>query len=495
MPESASGGFSGREPRDALLLEAMITLRTKRASGPREIARPAIATVIAAVAAAMPLGCRSGERAPPNVLLITVDTLRADHLGSYGFAFDTSPSIDALAADGVVFEKAIAAAGKTTPAHASIMTSRYTREHSIGHGNGDSALSTEATLAEHFRDAGYATAAFVSNILLTRRVGLGRGFDLFDDELTTPEINRPHVVERLARDTTERALGWLRDTGERPFFLWVHYQDPHGPYTPPPSERDRFQLPAAPDEKELPVQRGNSARGGIPAYQVLPNLRRLSEYVSRYAGEIFYADRWIGEIIAAADAEVGRDTIVLLTADHGESFGENDHYFKHTHTTTPEVARVPLIIRAPGLAPERRSEIASHVDVLPTLLDLAGLPVPFDASGVSLAPLAGKPARRLERFVFCDNGGQLSAYRNDTFVWMTGVGSAWMDPEKRAARPGVPKWAVFRWTPGGGWARTADDAPLPADVDAYAADAVAMNPLRPPTEEEIERLRALGYAD
>jgi arylsulfatase len=499
MPESAGGGLSGREPRDAaLLLEAMITLRTKRTTGPHTIAHPVIAiaiSAIAAVAGAMPVGCRSRDRVPPNVLLITVDTLRADYLGSYGFAFDTSPSIDALAAEGVVFEKAIAAAGKTTPAHASIMTSRYTREHSIGHGNGDSALSTEVTLAEHFRDAGYATAAFVSNILLTRRVGLGRGFAVFDDELTTPEINRPHVVERLARDTTERALAWLRDTGDRPFFVWVHYQDPHGPYTPPPPERDRFRLPAAPDEKVLPIQRGNSARGGIPAYQVLPDLRRVSEYASRYAGEIFYADRWIGEIIAAADAEGGRDTVVLLTADHGESFGENDHYFKHTHATTPEVARVPLIIRAPGLSPERRSEIASHVDILPTLLDLAGLPIPSHASGISLAPLAGKPARRLERFVFCDNGGQLSAYRDDTFVWMTGVGSAWVDPKKRGARPGAPKWAVFRWTPGGGWARTADDAPLAAEVDAYAADAVAMNPLQPPTEEEIERLRALGYAD
>jgi arylsulfatase A-like enzyme len=471
----------------------MIDPRAKLAAATCAIWRSATAAIaIAAIAGAMPVGCRPGEHPRPNVLLITVDTLRADHLGTYGMSFDTSPNIDALAAGGVVFEKAIAAAGKTTPAHASILTSRYVREHSVGHGNGSSALGTEPTLAEYFRDAGYATAAFVSNILLTRRVGLGRGFDVFDDELTTPEINRPHVVERIAQDTTERALAWLRDPANRPFLLWIHYQDPHGPYTPPPAVRDRFRFPAAPDEKELPIQRGNAASGGIPPYQVLPNLRRVSEYRSRYAGEIFYADHWIGEIIAAADTAGAGDTIVLLTADHGESFGENGYYFKHTHTTTPEVARVPLIIRARGLAAERRSEVVSHVDILPTLLDLAGLPIPSDASGISLVSLAGKPAKRLERFVFCDNGGQLSAYRDDTFLWMVGVGHAWGEPEERE---GESKWARFRWSLGGGWSRAAAGATVPAEVSAYAAEAVPMNHLPPPTEEEIERLRALGYAD
>jgi arylsulfatase A-like enzyme len=275
----------------------------------------------------------------------------------------------------------------------------------------------------------------------------------------------------------------------------VHYQDPHGPYTPPPPLRDRFHLPAPPGEKDLPIQRGNTARGGIPPYQVLPDLRKRSEYESRYAGEIFFADRSIGELIAAADADGRRDTVVLLTADHGESLGEYGHYFKHTHTTTPDVARVPLILRAPGMAPERRSEIVSHVDVLPTLLDLAGLPVPADASGISLAPLAGGPEQWLERFVYCDNGGQLSAYRGDTFVWMAGVGSPWRKARGEAGVPFAPSWAHFHWTSGGDWAPTGDGAPLPAEVGAYAEDATAMNPLPPPGEEQIEQLRALGYVD
>jgi arylsulfatase len=454
--------------------------------------------VVAAVAASLPLACRSREFVPPNVLVITVDTLRADHLGSYGFGFDTSPNIDALANESVVFDKAIAAAGKTTPAHASIMTSRYTREHTIGHGNGSSSLTGATTLAERFRDAGYATAAVVSNILLTRRVGLDRGFDVFDDELTAPDANRPFVLERLAPDATDRALAWLRDNGKRPFFLWVHYQDPHGPYTPPPALRDRFRIPGPPDEKELPLRRGNTARGGIPAYQVLPELRRASEYRGRYAGEIFFADQSIGALVAAADAasaQSGRDTIVLLTADHGESFGEQGHYFKHTHTTTPDVARVPLILRAPGRTPERRAEIVSHVDILPTLLDLAELPLPKGASGVTLAPLLGKSEQELERYVYCDNGGQLSAYRGDGFFWMVGVGSAWRRANGESDAPFAPSWARFRWAPNGRFVLVDDKAPLPNAVGSYARGAAAMNLLPPPTDAEVERLRALGYVE
>lgn len=471
------------------------TLRPRRGAG----LHPALAFAIAAaLAGSLPLACRSREFVPPDVLVITVDTLRADHLGSYGFGFDTSPNIDALARESIVFDKAIAAAGKTTPSHAAIMTSRYTREHTIGHGNGSSSLVGETTLAEHFRDAGYATAAVVSNILLTRRVGLDRGFDVFDDELTAPDANRPQVLERLAPDTTERTLAWLRDGGTRPFFLWVHYQDPHGPYTPPEALRERFRIPGPPEERELPLQQGNTARGGIPAYQVLPELRRASEYRGRYAGEIFFADQSIGTLLDAAEAssaERGRDLVVLLTADHGESFGEHGHYFKHTHTTTPDVARVPLMLRAPGRTPERRSEIVSHVDVLPTLLELAGLPLPGDASGVSLAPLLGKPERQLERFVYCDNGGQLSAYRGDGFFWMAGVGSAWRRAGGENDVPFAPSWAWFRWAATGRWVLHDDKAPLPGEVAAYARRATVMNPLPPPTDAEIERLRALGYVD
>ncbi|MBW2398486.1 MAG: sulfatase, partial [Deltaproteobacteria bacterium] len=424
----------------------------------------ALAAMTCCLAAAwLPLACGPANESRPNVLLITIDTLRADHLGTYGFRFDVSPEIDALAEQSVVFERAIAASGKTAPSHAAIMTSGYTREHSIGHGNGTSTLSDRVTLAEIFHEAGYATAAFVSNILLTRRIGFDRGFEVFDDELSAPESNRPKVVERLAPDTTARAIEWLNARNERPFFLWVHYQDPHGPYTPPAEAADRFDIPGAPDEAELPVRAGNNASGGIPPYQALPGLYRVSEYRSRYAGEIFFADEWVGKLLARAGADDKRETIVLLTADHGESFGEYGHYFKHTHTTTPDVAHVPLILRAPGLTPERRDDLVSHVDIAPTLLELAGLRASSDASGVALANRSGAALPAPERFVYCDNGGQLSAYRGDGFHWLVGVGSAWQSREGRTPLPFTPNSAFFRWSPAGRWLRTKEPNPLPAE--------------------------------
>jgi arylsulfatase len=456
----------------------------------------ALAAMTCCLAAAwLPLACGPANESRPNVLLITIDTLRADHLGTYGFRFDVSPEIDALAEQSVVFERAIAASGKTAPSHAAIMTSGYTREHSIGHGNGTSTLSDRVTLAEIFHEAGYATAAFVSNILLTRRVGFDRGFEVFDDELSAPEPNRPEVVERLAPDTTARAIEWLNARNERPFFLWVHYQDPHGPYTPPAEAADRFDIPGAPDEAELPVRAGNNASGGIPPYQALPGLHRVSEYRSRYAGEIFFADEWVGKLLARASADDKRETIVLLTADHGESFGEYGHYFKHTHTTTPDVAHVPLILRAPGLTPERRDDLVSHVDIAPTLLELAGLRASSDASGVALAKRSGAALPAPERFVYCDNGGQLSAYRGNGFHWLVGVGGAWQSREGRTPPPFTPNSAFFSWSPAKRWLRAKEPMPLPAEIGRYAEQATAMTSLPPPGEADVERLRALGYVD
>jgi arylsulfatase len=471
----------------------MLLEKSSRASPGRRVgARVALTCSLAA--AWLPLGCGPATEARPNVLLITIDTLRADHLGAYGFRFDVSPAIDALADESVVFERAIAASGKTAPSHAAIMTSGYTREHSIGHGNGTSKLSDRVTLAETFHEAGYATAAFVSNILLTRRIGFDRGFEVFDDELGTPEANRPQVFERLAPDTTARAIEWLIARDERPFFLWVHYQDPHGPYTPPAEAADRFDIPAAEGEAELPIRAGNNESGGIPPYQALPGLNRVSEYRGRYAGEIFFADEWIGKLLARAD-DAARETIVLLTADHGESFGEYGHYFKHTHTTTPDVAHVPLILRAPDLAPGRRNDLVSHVDIAPTLLELAGLAGSADASGVALASRSGDALPAPERFVYCDNGGQLSAYGGGGFHWLVGVGYAWRSTEGRTPLPFQPNSAYFSWNPTRSWLRTKEPIPLPAEISRYAEHPTAITPLAPPSEAELEQLRALGYVD
>ncbi len=444
------------------------------------------ASFVIATIAAWAFGCDAVET-PPDVLLITIDTLRADRLGVYGYPLDTSPHIDALAAQGAVFDRAIAAAGRTTPAHASIFTSRYVRGHTIGFRNGDSELRGGATLAEIFSDAGYATGAFVGNILLAGRLGFARGFDVYDDDLTTPERNRPRVVERRADDTTDRALRWLAQATERPTFLWVHYQDPHGPYTPPAPFDTHFEIAAPADEPELRLA---GVGGRLPRYQAIDGLRRPSDYEELYCGEIAYVDRAIGRLLSAFDAR-GRAAVVLLTADHGESLGEEGHYFKHTHTTTPDVAHVPLILRAPGIAPQRRGELVSHVDVLPTLLELAGLPLPADAAGIALGPplLAGEALP--ERHVFCDHGEQLSAYTSGGFLRVQGAGVPW-----RSSGESLPTHADrYRWEDDGSFRRTAKRVPLPPEVTAYAERVTRMQRLPPPKGEQLERLRALGYAE
>jgi arylsulfatase A-like enzyme len=418
-----------------------------------------------------------------------VDTLRADHLGAYGFASDTSPHLDALAAKSALFERAIAASSRTAPSHASMMTSRWVREHSIGHHNGSTRLAaTEATLAATFRQAGYATAAFISNAMLQRRVGLDRGFDHYDDELSLSEVNRADAFERRAEETTVRASAWLSDLRDTPFLLWVQYNDPHGPYVPPPPYDERFQLAGAPDEAPLPVLYVQRGWFGIPAYQALPGLRRPSEYRSRYAGEIRYFDEWLGRLLAVAERAAGsRDLAVLLTADHGESFGEEDFYFSHGHATTPDLSHVPFLLRAPGVAPGRRAEIAHHVDILPTLLDLAGLAIPADARGIALAPALRGEAAFPDRTVFCDVGAEVGAYRSDLFL-RARLGASLGD-----TRSGT--WTAYRWRPGGNLAAAADAEALRSDIEAYARVRSPTAAAAELSTAEATRLRALGYLE
>ena len=269
-------------------------------------------------------GCSAHRNEPiENVLLVSVDTLRADFVHAYGFEQPDTPNMDALAARGALFEEAFAAATLTAPAHASIMTSRWARHHSIGTRNGETRLEGAVTLAEAFRKAGYATAAFVSNVVLRRRSGLDRGFDVYDDDLTQGEANRLAFFERSAERTVRGALAWLDDSPDAPLFLWVHLQDPHGPYTPPDAYRGRLAEVPLRAKRPLGPLSGNTGRAGIPAYQVLEGVRKTAVYAQRYAEEVMFADEWLGNLVSAFERHsASHRAIVLLTADHGESMGE-----------------------------------------------------------------------------------------------------------------------------------------------------------------------------
>ncbi|MSR61527.1 MAG: hypothetical protein EXS08_03640 [Planctomycetes bacterium] len=324
-------------------------------------------------------GC--GPSAPPRaVVLVTCDTLRADRLGCYGYERETSPNLDALAREALVFEAAWSTAPLTGPALSALLTGRMPEE--LGLSDNRNVLSGAATtLAERLSAAGIDTAAVVSNWVLRKRAdlpeaGVQQGFAAFDDRMTAREPARPDLKERLAPDTTDAALAWLdAHDARRPFFLWVHYQDPHGPYTPPAD--CLAALARAPtDEPELAVGPDEKGRGALPKYQVVDAERRPEVYRARYDAEIRFFDREFGRLLEGLRARGVLDSALLVfTADHGESLGERGYYFSHGQHLHRELVQVPLVVRAPGgvRAPGRMAAPASHLDLFPTTLAFFGL--------------------------------------------------------------------------------------------------------------------------
>jgi arylsulfatase A-like enzyme len=357
--------------------------------------------------------------------------------------------------------------------------------HGIGSLNGPTRLDGEETLAVRLRAAGYATAAFIGNQVLKRRIGLDAGFDVYDDELPSHEANRAEFFERPAGPTTERALRWLGEQGDRPVFLWVHYQDPHGPYTPPAPFDGYFPELVRSDDAPLPLLADDSGRNGIPVYQRFGDERRPSEYARRYAGEVAAFDASLGALLAAFKQR-GRPRVIAFTADHGESFGEDGYWFVHGHASTPELSRIPLVLVAPGLAPARRNELAHHVDVMPTLLELAGVAVPAELDGLALGPYLRDGAPLPDRTVFCDAGHDQAAYRSDRYFrfWLP-LGT----PASRASQ------GTFRWRPGSLPELMPQDAALARELVRYRADRKKVRYHGESlSAEELARLRALGYA-
>ncbi len=301
-------------------------------------------------------GCNRVEGRPnaaperPNLLLVTIDTLRADHVGAYGAEDAQTPTLDGLAREGTRFTTAVASAPLTLPSHASMLTGIHPPGLGVRH-NGLYRLDGDfETLAERLRAEGWATAAVIGAFVLHRSTGLDQGFDLYDDE-TSPEAATPSgFLERRAEAVTERALAWL-ETAPRPFFLWVHYYDPHARYQPPPPFAERF-----------------AARP--------------------YDGEIAYVDAQLGRLLAGMrGAGALANTLVVATSDHGESLGEHDE-IDHGYALYDSVLSVPFLMRGPGVPVGRVVEdVVSGVDVTPTALDLLGLPSPPDLDGRSLRAL------------------------------------------------------------------------------------------------------------
>ena len=409
--------------------------------------------VVAAIGA-----CSPGPSAPTyegaNVLLVTIDTLRADRLGAYGYAAGETPRLDRVASEGIRFDQAISPMPMTLPSHTSLMTALEPYQHGV-RDNADFELPADLfMLAETFRDGGYETGAFVAAYVLHSRWGLDRGFDLYNDDGVhgIDDLGSGSELERRGDVVVEAALPWLLADRQAPFFGWVHLYDPHAPYDAPE--------PWGTDFADEP-----------------------------YDGEVAFTDSVVGGLLDdMAAAGVLDNTIVVITADHGEDLqdhGELGHGLFIYDTTV----RVPLLLRLPDLAAAGTviNEQVRLLDVGPTLLDLTGLPVPDGITGRSMAAFAAAP------------GDPRAAYSETMFPrWHLGWQELYAlraDGYKYILAP-RPELYDLRADPGE-TRNIVDDLPdladdLRARIEALGAD-VDDSTRRGMTGDAASHLRALGY--
>ena len=330
----------------------------------RDLLLGLLVTVAAvALVAGLRLGDLSRRRQAavrPNVLLVGLDTVRVDALGAYGSAGARTSTIDALARRGTLFGRALAQAPVTGPSFASILTGRYPVEHTVVHST-RLLPESELTVAERFQQRGYETAAFVSCSIVSREYGFAQGFDHFDQRFDR-HYDGGHY-ERGAVAVTDAALGWLgKRSPDRPFFAWVHYFDAHAPYQP-----HGFGAidPAVGTLRALRAF-GSDREGRERA---LPSIRAL------YDGEVAHVDRQLGRLMGALEAAgMTERTLVVVVADHGEELFDHDDFFGHFTQLTQSVLQVPMLMAGPAVPKGRRvGQWVETVDLLPTLLSLAGL--------------------------------------------------------------------------------------------------------------------------
>jgi arylsulfatase A-like enzyme/tetratricopeptide (TPR) repeat protein len=309
-------------------------------------------------------GCRQNSLRRPNILIVTVDTLRADRVGCYGYGMDLTPNVDGLAKEGIVFEHAVAQVPLTWPSHAALFTGTYPFHNGVQDFTGQPLSGRFRTLAESLQANGYTTGAIVSSFVLDRSWGLARGFDSYDDAFAGQQFFHKDLglVERRAEESVNHAISWLGTHANQPFFLWLHLYDPHSPYDPPEPFRSRFAK-------------------------------------QPYEGEIAYADRELGRLFAwlkQAPDNLYDNTLIVFLSDHGESLGEHGEK-EHGFFVYDSTVRVPLVVKPPRtakLAAQRVAVAVETIQVGPTVLEMAGVedPIQKQFQAASLLPfMSGKP--------------------------------------------------------------------------------------------------------
>ena len=297
-----------------------------------------------------------GTRAK-NLLLVSIDTLRADHLGCYGYAAAQTPRLDALARSGLRFARATTVVPLTLPAHTSLMTGTFPAWHGVRDNGGFYVGDDQNTLAETLRAKGYRTGGFISSFVLDSRWGIAQGFETYFDNFDLEKYGDQggmDIIQRPGSETVDRAVSWLGEDRDRPFFAWVHLYDPHTPYEAPEPFRSRF-----------------------PA-----NL------VGAYDAEIAAADAQLGRLLDTLELQ-GRlaETLVVVTGDHGEMLGEHGEA-THGFFIYDAATHIPVIVSGPGVPAREVADQVRIVDLMPTALEVLGLPVPPSVQGTSLMPLA-----------------------------------------------------------------------------------------------------------
>jgi arylsulfatase A-like enzyme len=367
----------------------------KNPSGPkRRVATVLLLSTVLCIAALLVSCGTSPDEARPNIVLIVIDALRADHLGCYGYGRPTSPVIDALAADGILFETAITQAPWTKASFSSFLTSFYTFQHGVVDWAGVMPESL-VTLPEALADEGYSTVCVVNMIGMGGRFGVLKGFE---------KVSESGKSGRDAGGATADAIEYLREIPQ-PFFMLLHYFDVHQPYTPPPRYVDLINV----DTDIDPFGRKSLWRRGKDG---LPSRKAVDKTMLLYDGCIRYVDDSLARLFDFLEEEGMRDnTIIILTADHGEAFWEHG-VDTHGSTVYDEVLKVPLIISWPATIAGAKS-VASQVrliDLFPTVLEMARASDACRGEGVSLLPLMeGRQVEAGEKLLpahiaYADNG-------------------------------------------------------------------------------------------
>jgi arylsulfatase A-like enzyme len=482
------------------------TIDRTLAQTPRSSPASFLALALALSACLLTLACTGSTADRPNVLLITVDTLRPDYLSFTGYDRETSPNLDALINKGTWFSRAVAPVARTTPALGSLLTGLHPHHHGIRRIFDN--LSTEATtLAQVAKQNDYQTAAIVSNHVIKKARGLNAGFDIYD--------NSGDV--RNAKMTTSAALLRMRELKrDQAMFVWVHYIDPHVPYRPPAQYVEAFDPgydgPYAKHFGGRPGSVGNKAyphdlpKAEAVFHNNLPD--RVNEHIRRaYAADIRQTDDAIGTLLSGISADHGDNWVVVFTADHGESLGEHGYFYDHGDYVYDPGIHVPLAfidLREEGIKSRKVDNWVSLIDVAPTLADWLGWSWPTRLDGRSLLPaLRGQAIET--RPVFAESGKNFLEGHVPRRVTLDVKGrfrAVMLGDKKLIFTPGSPtpwelydlvndpKETVNLWASEG---RSKEAKVLVSALQIWMADDKMAEPPANPAACDIEELKALGY--